>query len=62
MEITGFNKALKTHIFGEVTIFRLAPGAHLRAHVGAHNMRLTAHLGLIVPEGPIIYVGDTPVR
>ena len=60
--MTGYNDKLQTHVFGEVTFLRLAPGAHLRAHVGGHNTRLTVHLGLIVPEGPIIYVGDTPAR
>ncbi|EGD80692.1 hypothetical protein PTSG_01282 [Salpingoeca rosetta] len=44
---------------GQATIFRLAPGAHLRAHTGSTNTRLTAHLGLIVPPGPQLIVNNT---
>merc|ERR1711988_1849670 len=36
---------------------RLAPGTHLFAHCGPSNMRLTCHLGLVVPSGCQIRVG-----
>jgi Flp pilus assembly protein TadD len=35
---------------GQVTVRRMLPGTHLRAHAGPTNERLTAHLGLIVPQ------------
>jgi aspartate beta-hydroxylase len=36
---------------GEMAMFSaLNPGAHLKAHCGRWNLRLTIHLGLIVPE------------
>jgi aspartyl/asparaginyl beta-hydroxylase (cupin superfamily) len=34
---------------GEVIFSRLAPRTHIKAHCGPTNLRLTAHLGLIVP-------------
>lgn len=47
---------------GQVTIFRLAPGARLKPHTGPTNMRLTAHLALKVPEpAAALTVGD-PTR
>ena len=59
-EVTG--KVAGTYVPGQVTIFRLAPGAHLRAHTGPTNLRLTAHLGLIVPDGPRIIVANTTTQ
>ena len=47
---------------GQVTIFRLMPGTHLRAHFGPVNVRLTVHLGLIVPDGVAIRVGGSKWR
>lgn len=54
---------------GEVIFSRLAPHTHIEAHCGTTNLRLTAHLGLVVPrnlncdeqEGPKcqIRVGET---
>jgi aspartyl/asparaginyl beta-hydroxylase (cupin superfamily) len=36
---------------GEMAMFSaLNPGAHIKAHCGRWNLRLTIHLGLIVPE------------
>jgi hypothetical protein len=40
---------------GQVTILKLAPGAKLIPHTGPNNMRLTAHLALIVPQ-PAAYL------
>jgi aspartyl/asparaginyl beta-hydroxylase (cupin superfamily) len=37
---------------------RLNPGAHLTPHTGGVNVVLTCHLGLIIPEGCFIRVGD----
>ena len=36
----------------------MAPGSHLKAHCGTTNRRLTLHLGVIVPEGPLMRVGN----
>lgn len=36
----------------------LRPGAHIPPHCGVSNVFLTAHLGLIVPQGCRIRVGD----
>ena len=40
-------------VMGQVTFFKLKAGSHLVPHVGTNNFRLTAHLGLIVPEGDL---------
>ena len=41
------------------TIFSvLRPGTHLRPHCGSTNTRLTCHLGVIVPGGARVRVGD----
>jgi len=37
---------------GEIIFSRLAPGSYIQSHCGPTNFRLTAHLGLIVPESP----------
>lgn len=42
----------------EIFFSRLKPGAHIIPHFGQMNFRLTVHLGLIVPEGCGIRVGD----
>ena len=43
---------------GETAFFAaLEPGTHLRPHFGAENLRLFAHLGIVVPEGCRIRVG-----
>lgn len=36
----------------------LSPGAHVAAHCGASNARLRCHLGLAIPEGCRIRVGN----
>ena len=43
---------------GEVLFSVLAPGTHLRAHCGSTNSRLTAHLGIRIPENCTIRCGD----
>jgi aspartyl/asparaginyl beta-hydroxylase (cupin superfamily) len=37
---------------------KLSPGAHITPHTGGVNVVLTCHLGLIIPEGCSIRVGD----
>lgn len=36
----------------------LNPGAHIEPHCGVHNFRITAHLGLHIPEGCSFRVAD----
>eukprot|EP00658_Telonema_sp_P-2_P023557 TRINITY_DN19449_c0_g1_i3.p1 TRINITY_DN19449_c0_g1~~TRINITY_DN19449_c0_g1_i3.p1 ORF type:complete len:197 (+),score=31.48 TRINITY_DN19449_c0_g1_i3:181-771(+) len=43
---------------GEVIFSRLAPGSHIKPHCASSNLRLTCHLGLEVPDGCEIRVGD----
>jgi len=45
-------------IAGEVEFLILAPGTHLKAHCGTTNRRLTLHLGVIVPSGAHLRVGN----
>ena len=45
-------------VTGEVGIFKLAPNSSLVPHTGNSNVRLTAHLGLLVPEGCRLFVGQ----
>ncbi|MYW90024.1 aspartyl/asparaginyl beta-hydroxylase domain-containing protein [Amycolatopsis rubida] len=47
---------------GVVTLSWLHPGAHIRPHCGGSNARQRVHLGLVVPEGPRIRVGDRVLR
>ena len=35
---------------GEIIFSVLAPGTHIRPHCGSTNLRLTAHLGLVIPK------------
>ncbi|MFI9722916.1 aspartyl/asparaginyl beta-hydroxylase domain-containing protein [Streptomyces sp. NPDC052396] len=43
---------------GVVTLSWLYPGTHIVPHCGGTNTRLRAHLGLKVPEGPVLRVGE----
>lgn len=43
---------------GVVTLSWLYPGTHIVPHCGGSNARLRVHLGLKVPAGPRIRVGD----
>lgn len=43
---------------GEVIFSVLHPNTHIQPHCGTTNLRLTAHLGLVVPEGCRIRVGE----
>ena len=45
-------------VLGQVTFFKLKAGSHLVPHVGTCNLRLTAHLGLIIPEGVSLRVAN----
>jgi hypothetical protein len=46
----------------QVAIFKMAPGTKLAPHAGPANYRLYCHLGLVVPKGPWIKVGNEPER
>ena len=46
------------HGVGEALFSALAPGTRLRPHCGSTNSRLTCHLGLVVPAGCGLRVGD----
>ena len=41
---------------GKVAFTRLLPTSQIMEHTGGHNMRLTCHLGLVIPEGSSISV------
>lgn len=43
---------------GVVTLSWLHPGSHIVPHCGGTNARLRVHLGLRVPDGPVLRVGD----
>ena len=43
---------------GETLFSVLRPGTHLRPHCGSTNSRLTCHLGVIVPGGARVRVGE----
>ena len=47
------------HGVGESLFSRLAPGSRLRPHCGSTNVRLTCHLGLVVPDGCTLTVGGS---
>ncbi|MCB5909695.1 aspartyl/asparaginyl beta-hydroxylase domain-containing protein [Streptomyces pinistramenti] len=47
---------------GVVTLSWLYPGTHIRPHCGGSNARQRVHLGLVVPEGPRIRIGDRTLR
>ena len=49
---------MATHGVGESLFSVISPGTHLRPHCGSTNGRLTAHFGLVVPEGCSIRCGD----
>lgn len=52
-----------THIASsQVEFLTLAPGTKLKPHCGTTNRRLTLHLGVIVPEGPYMRVGNETRR
>ncbi|XP_042866842.1 titin-like isoform X2 [Penaeus japonicus] len=44
---------------GQVKFSVMYPGTHVHAHTGPTNCRLRAHLGLLIPEGLRLRVGDT---
>lgn len=48
----------RVHGSPEVFFSRLRPGAHIRPHFGQMNVRLTVHLGLVIPEDCGIRVLD----
>lgn len=46
----------KTNKRGQVKFSIMSPGVHVHSHCGPTNCRLRAHLGLKIPEGPLIRV------
>jgi aspartyl/asparaginyl beta-hydroxylase (cupin superfamily) len=46
------------NLFGMAMFSALLPGGHIKPHCGPSNCRLTIHLGLIVPRGCSLRVGD----
>jgi aspartate beta-hydroxylase len=50
--------SLNTMILGSHFFSSLASGTHLAAHCGPSNLRLRIHLGLLIPAGCRIRVGD----
>ena len=56
-QITGLDETGHA-VMGQVTILKLRPGSHLVPHVGTSNMRLTNHLGLIIPKGVSLRVAN----
>ncbi|XP_047493946.1 cell surface glycoprotein 1-like isoform X2 [Penaeus chinensis] len=44
---------------GQVKFSVMYPGTHVHAHTGPTNCRLRAHLGLLIPEGLRLRVGET---
>jgi aspartate beta-hydroxylase len=47
---------------GVVTLSWLHPGAHIIPHCGHSNSAIRVHLGVTVPDGPRIRVGDEVLR
>ena len=56
-QITGTDPEGR-HVNGQVTVLKLRPGTHLMPHVGTSNVRLTNHLGLIIPKGLSLRVAN----
>jgi aspartyl/asparaginyl beta-hydroxylase (cupin superfamily) len=57
----GLVHELEAELFpvtGEVVFLRLRPGTRLPAHCDSTNLQLTCHLGIEVPEGCGIRVGE----
>jgi len=46
---------------GQIKFSVMSPGIHVWPHVGPTNCRLRAHLGLVVPQGPVMRVTDIKV-
>ena len=55
---SGVIGRLTPYLVGEVVFLVLRPGVVLPEHTDATNAQLTCHLGLVVPEGCGIKVGD----
>ena len=49
---------MAAHGVGETLFSVISPGTHLRPHCGSTNGRLTAHFGLVVPDGCEIRCGE----
>lgn len=47
---------------GRTYFSAMSPGIHIKTHCGPHNFKLRTHLGLVVPDGSIIRVGESKPR
>ena len=57
-QVIASQPRLNSVIYGSHFFSRLVGGTHLSAHCGPSNFRLRCHLGLVVPEGLKIRVGE----
>ena len=57
-ELIAAQPSINSVIFGSHFFSRLVPGTHLSTHCGPSNFRLRCHLGLVVPPGARIRVGE----
>ena len=57
-QVIASQPRLNSVIYGSHFFSRLVGGTHLSAHCGPSNFRLRCHLGLVVPEGLRIRVGE----
>mmetsp|Transcript_289 Transcript_289/g.437 ORF Transcript_289/g.437 Transcript_289/m.437 type:complete len:370 (-) Transcript_289:201-1310(-) len=56
--LEGVSNAVTKSKIGVAMFSCLTPGTYLKPHCGPINIRLTCHLGLIIPENVNIRVGD----
>jgi len=64
-ELVGTLPTSKTHnvdLPKEAAFFKLMPGTMLKPHTGPVNFQLYCHLGVIIPEGPRIRIGNSKPR
>ena len=57
-ELIANQPAFNTVVHSSHFFSRLTPGSHISKHCGPSNLRLRCHLGLQVPDGCRIRVGD----
>jgi len=65
LELMGKFANSRTHNVNlpkEAGYFKLMPGSRLKPHTGPVNFHLYCHLGLVVPKGPRLRVGDGKPR
>ena len=57
-DVVGGHAEAHTAVHGSAYFSLLAPKTHIKRHCGPTNTRLRLHLGLVVPDGCRIRVGD----